>query len=124
MLKNILMLHKYLFSLILLIAPCLMAKTWNDLDVGDLYLSRIKIENPQLVIIENQKFELVSLNADNDYFIHFLFFDQSCIDLEKESELILAELENNSVIGLKLENNCLLSIYIEPYQFYDESLFK
>jgi len=124
MLKNILMLHKYLFSLILLIAPCLMAKTWNDLDVGDLYLSRTKVENPQLVIIENQKFELVSLNADNDYFIHFLFFDQSCIDLEKESELILAELENNSVIGLKLENNCLLSIYIEPYQFYDESLFK
>lgn len=101
-----------------------MAKTWNDLDVGDLYLSRIKVENPQLVIIENQKFELVSLNADNDYFIHFLFFDQSCIDLEKESELILAELENNSVVGLKLENNCLLSIYIEPYQFYDESLFK
>jgi len=102
----------------------LLAATWNDLELRQKYLSQINLQTYNLDISEDQPFELVNINSDLDRVIQFSFSDLNCVDMESESDLILTVLENNSEVGMKHEKNCLLSIYIEPYQYYDESFVK
>lgn len=114
----------FLIVATLLICSNLWAVSWNDLEPQQKYLSQVNVKTSNLHIALDQPFKFLDINTDSERVIQFLFSDLDCTDMESESDLILTILANNSEVGMKHEKNCLLSIYIEPYQYYDESFVK
>ena len=114
----------FLIVTTLLICSNLWAIQWNDLELEQKYLSQINLKASNLNITLNQPFKLLDINTDSDRVIQFLFSDLDCADMDFESDLILTAIERNSEVGMKHEKNCLLSVYIEPYQYYEESFIK
>lgn len=114
----------FLILTTLLISSNLWAVPWNDLELEQKYLSQINLNALNLTITLEQPFKLLGINTDSERVIQFLFSDLDCVDMEFESDLILTSIEKNSEVGIKHEKNCSLSVYIEPYQYYEESFVK
>jgi len=106
------------FSLILL--QCCLGHSigWNDLEVEKSYSLNAQINFEKFSLYKNEIWKLVAIDSESNNFIRFQMQPLNCDQENLESELVIYE-----AVGVKYDSNCNLNMYIEPYQYYDESFF-
>jgi hypothetical protein len=125
---------KYLMISVLLIMsliPVLNASelSWNDLENYNQYYSNQAISFPGVVdIAAGEKFELREILGGNNTTIFFQFHLVNCTLPYLESELVIQKLMpvesfREHFVGLKLEQGCNISMWVEARDFYTYGLF-
>lgn len=126
---------RYLIAFLLMSSQAF-ATDWSDLEVGKTYnltqSFQLKSDNkPSSVvdIVKGQQAEmkaLIPLSIPGASLALFIFDYKSCpsSELTTEQELISVEETNPaSQVGVMLDTNCELNVYLELSEYYSKSLF-
>lgn len=104
------------------------SNTWSDLEVNETYrLTHDLSLSSSLNLNSGSSFYFEEL-VPTDIYFHLKFRQTDCPSPDLLSDLILYNPSPedpyfNRSVGLKMEEGCLLNIYIEPTDYYTRSLF-
>lgn len=117
-----------LLSLVLSTSAFAGSVEWSDLEMEGLYSLK------QDVVFENgisfkagEQFHMVDLIAGEIPVIYFEMYHAGCTDYAATADLILVNIpqpdRKDVVVGAQLYEGCNLGFYIEPRDYYSQSLF-
>ncbi len=118
----------FLFSLMFAVGVKAEVLNWNDLEADQNYILRQDIVFENGVILKKGSSFLIEDILSEEVYFNLQTSQEGCEDPALETEMILVNpsLEENShdrSVGLRLETGCRLQIYLEPQDYYSQSLF-
>ena len=102
---------------------------WNDLEPANKYILTSDIQISEGVkLSKGDAFTFEDSYSDEAPVIYFVFKNLMCTDSSLKSEMVLFNPEpedqaHDKSIGVELEENCLVGIYVEPQFYYNKSVF-
>jgi hypothetical protein len=103
---------------------------WADIEIGKNYVLNQSISFPGVIDFHpGENAEVTDLTVGGVPIIYFEVHFSDCKNPEFESEMILMnpnpeDAGNDRSIGLALEKNCTMGIWVEPKDIYTKSIFK
>lgn len=98
---------------------------WSDLELHREYDLQEQLPYEELDFSRSgEKFILIHVDGSAQKYMTFLFQKKSCLHFKSSDDVILHEsVIAKDLIGLQPLGNCLMGIYIEPYQYYQNSIW-
>ena len=102
---------------------------WNDLESAKKYILNSDIAITESIkLSKGDAFSLEDVSSGEIPVIYFEMKNLMCTDNSLKSEVVLFNPEpddhaHDKSIGVELEENCMLGIYVEPQFYYDISVF-
>jgi hypothetical protein len=123
---------KFIFTIALLFftATAQAQLNWDDLEVGPKYHLAFDLQFDNGVQLKTDTplvlLEAISFQAP---VIYFAFKNLSCTDPNLAAEMILFNPEpddhvHDKSVGVELDKDCIVGVYIEPRFYYNKSLLR
>lgn len=117
-------------SLILsLVSGLTFATTWDDMELSERYQLKNDLQlSSNLVLNKGESFDMLDQFGGDAPIIYMQFHRLNCVDVDQASEIEIYPIKDRDgreyQIGAAMEENCNLGLYVEPTNFYAESIFE
>jgi hypothetical protein len=119
--KKILLLSTFLLS------STLFAETnvqWSDLEISRHYtLNQDIVFDGGVTFKAGESFQMTDFNMGGVPVIYYQMHANDCKNPEQTTGMILVDGTDNVVFGAQLSEDCNLDLFIEPIDYYKESIF-
>ncbi|MDO9181923.1 MAG: hypothetical protein Q7U04_05925 [Bacteriovorax sp.] len=102
---------------------------WSDIELNQQYRLSLPISFPGIPDFQKgEKIEILDYNAGEGSVIYYLAHYLNCKNPDLEAEMILVnpnpeDRGHDHSVGILLETGCNLGIFIEPTDYFSQSIF-